>query len=381
VFVGRYPRLSLSEPILTVRPNRRPEGNQYILGARNTACWDNSTVDFGFHDYRDYPQRFWMEVHQLPLSPTSPFAPRRGRCVLCATSPSCLELGTTTTEPVHDCLCVTSLFHPVLWCALLGRYCLDDSCLHLADESSLSVSDTAFDYDSQAYNLRRPVPCPPGMYCHPGTAVDISNRMNYSTPQPCFESMFCPEGSETPRGLGDCAPGFYCPFGKRLPCPVGTYCPDPGAWDPTPCPPGTYSAQVSQIACLPCPVGYICPGFGRVDPAICPPGFICSITGLDSPNLICPAGFYCSNGTLTSQPFRNDTTLRPYPCRPGTYCSKGVGFDRVKVLDFLYAQPCTEGFFCEAASTSPVVSTICHGTACVSFALQAAWLNEDFCSM
>ena len=43
---------------------------------------------------------------------------------------------------------------------------------------------------------------------------------------------------------------------------------------------------------------------------------------------------------------------RPYPCHPGTYCTKGVGYDKVKSLDFKYAQNCTAGFFCEAASTS-----------------------------
>ncbi len=312
-----YPRLSLAEQTVTQRPNRQGEGNQLILGARNTACWDNSTTDFGLHDYRDFPARFWMEAHQLPLSPNAPFVPRR------------------------------------------GRYCLDDACVRLADERSLSVSDVAFDYNSQDFSLRRPVPCPPGMYCHPGTAVDVSNRMNYSTPQPCFESMYCPEGSESPRGMGDCPPGYHCPFGLRLPCPVGTYCPFEGAWDPRPCPPGRYSAQVSQKACITCPVGYICPGFGRVDPAVCPAGMICSVTGLETPNLVCPAGFYCSNGTVTSQPFRNDTTLRPYPCRPGTYCGKGVGYDRVRELNFLYAQPCTEGFYCEAGSTSPVGNGLC----------------------
>lgn len=45
-----------------------------------------------------------------------------------------------------------------------------------------------------------------------------------------------------------------------------------------------------------------------------PPGFVCSRPELASPNTLCPAGYYCPNGTMTSDPFRNDTTLRPYPC-------------------------------------------------------------------
>jgi hypothetical protein len=87
-----------------------------------------------------------MERHFLPLSPTSPFEPLR------------------------------------------GRYCLDDACMRLDDADNIStVSDPSFSY--AAFNLRRPVPCPKGMYCHPGTAVDELNMKNFTTPQPCFESM------------------------------------------------------------------------------------------------------------------------------------------------------------------------------------------------
>ena len=231
--------------------------------------------------------------------------------------------------------------------------------MRLADSDDLPTTDYAFDYASVDFALRRPVPCPRGMYCHPGTAVGVSNMKNYSTPQPCFESMYCPEGSVEPQGAGDCPEGFYCPFGVKIACPVGTYCPRTGHWDPMPCPPGTFSAQVGQKKCVDCPSGYICPGFGRVDPAICPPGFVCSKDSLVSANSRCPAGFYCPNGTLTSDPFRNDTTLRPYPCRPGTYCLSGVGYDEVRRYDYLYAQNCTEGFYCELASTSPKGSGLC----------------------
>jgi hypothetical protein len=100
-------------------------------------------------------------------------------------------------------------------------------------------------------------------------------------------------------------------------------------------------------------------GFGRVAPAICPPGFVCSRKGLTAPNLLCPAGFYCPNGTITSDPFRNDTTLRPYACSPGTYCLTGVGYNSVNAGDFTYAQPCTEGFYCESASNNPRGSGLC----------------------
>ncbi|KAJ1420578.1 hypothetical protein B484DRAFT_399833, partial [Ochromonadaceae sp. CCMP2298] len=166
-------------------------------------------------------------------------------------------------------------------------------------------------------------------------------------------------GSVEPTGSGECPPGFYCPFGAKLACPAGTYCPPHGHWDPLSCPPGSFSAQVGIDKCPRCPRGYICPGFGRVAPAICPPGFVCSKTGLRAPNLRCPGGFYCPNGTATVDPFRNDTTLRPYPCSPGTYCLTGVGFKEVKVGDFTYAQFCTEGFYCESAANNPRGNGLC----------------------
>ncbi len=73
-------------------------------------------------------------------------------------------------------LAVDSPFEP-----LRGRFCLDDTCLRLEDAGDVSVVDYAFDYSG--YNLRRPVPCPKGTYCHPGTAVDVGNMKNFSTPQ------------------------------------------------------------------------------------------------------------------------------------------------------------------------------------------------------
>jgi hypothetical protein len=170
---------------------------------------------------------------------------------------------------------------------------------------------------------------------------------------------------------------------------TGTYCPRDGHWDPFPCPPGSFSGQVGMSACTLCPRGYICPAFGRVGnllliyicnfhvlnqllliyicklhwnrvaPATCPPGFVCSNAGLRTPNLRCPAGYFCPNGTSTVDPLRNDTTTRPYPCTPGTYCLTGVGYPDIKVGDFTHAQPCTEGFFCESASYSPRGNGLC----------------------
>ncbi|CAM9707770.1 unnamed protein product [Discosporangium mesarthrocarpum] len=250
--------------------------------------------------------RFWMEAQTLPLTYSSPFVPLR------------------------------------------GRFCLDSSCARLGDEEDFRVTD-ASGFDYLDFSLRRPVACPPSTYCHPGSAAGTLGIHNFTMPQPCMESMFCPEGSSEPTGAGECNIGFYCPSGVRLACPVGTYCPRTGHWDPMPCPPGSFNAMVAQDSCTTCPRGYICPGFGRIDPATCPAGMVCSRMGLTSPNQRCPPGFYCEIGTLTSDPFRNDTTLRPYPCSPGSYCLGGVGSSEVVTGDYLYAQLCPAGFYCEAA--------------------------------
>eukprot|EP01029_Cantina_marsupialis_P009699 TRINITY_DN2249_c0_g1_i2.p1 TRINITY_DN2249_c0_g1~~TRINITY_DN2249_c0_g1_i2.p1 ORF type:complete len:4493 (+),score=1584.60 TRINITY_DN2249_c0_g1_i2:343-13821(+) len=308
--------LTHAERHSTIRPGREASGLNLSVGARQAACWNNATDDFGLQ-VSNYPARFWMEVHQLPLDPDTPFTPSR------------------------------------------GRFCLDDKCMRLSDADDMTVADYSFDYDSSDFALRRPVPCPAGSYCHPGTAVNVTNARDFTTPQPCFERMYCPEGTPIPQGTGDCPKGFYCPFAEKIRCPVGTYCPREGLHEPLPCPPGTFNGMVGMEICTECPLGFICPGFGRVDPAACPPGKVCSEKKLSSPNQLCPAGLYCPSGTVTIDPFRSDTTLRPYPCRPGTYCMSGVGYDTVVVGDFLYAQHCTEGFFCEAGSYSPKGSGLC----------------------
>ncbi|KDO29856.1 hypothetical protein SPRG_19735 [Saprolegnia parasitica CBS 223.65] len=282
----------------TLRKGRRATPQELVLGGRNAGCWDNSTADFGLQLSAN-PSRFWMELHQLPLSSdTTSFVPLR------------------------------------------GRYCMDDACLKV--QSPLSVQDTVFDYASTGFALRRPVPCPMGTYCHAGTAGNVSTMKNFTMPQPCFESMYCPEGSVAPVGQGDCPTGHYCPFGVKLPCPVGTYCPSTGNYEPLPCPPGTFNGMVGQSSCTPCPAGSICPGF---NPRVAQHPL--------------PTRVFCLEGLLTSDPFRNDTTLRPYPCRPGTYCLGGVVADTVVTGDFSYAQNCTAGFYCELASVSPKGMGMC----------------------
>lgn len=283
------------------------ESNNRMFGGRNSLYWSNSTIDFGLQA-SEKPARFWDEFHQLPLNNDSIVMPFR------------------------------------------GRYCLDDACF---ERNS-----------SNRFRLHQPIPCPVGTFCHPGTAKNESALNHFNFPQKCSNGKYCPEGSQSQHL--NCAKGFYCQFGVRKSCPIGTFCPSPGQREPIPCEPGTFNFMVGQFFCTLCPLGHFCNGYGRIDPAICPPGFVCSKLGLRSPNILCPPGFYCPNGTSTSDFLRNDTTLRPYPCRPGTFCTRsvilhfclilesrmeklticslytyslpsGVGYDTVKEGNFLYS--------------------------------------------
>ena len=211
-----------------------------------------------------------------------------------------------------------------------GRFCRSTSRISYRDTANFQVSDRSFDYSSTGLALRRPN---------------------------CVEGTDCkPEISPTSH---KCSKGHYCRNGRKNPCRVGTYCPHDKVFDPLLCEPGTFNYMVGQVKCSECPIGYYCPAYGLSDPLICSAGFVCSRKGLVSPNLPCPAGFYCLNGTKTSDPFRNDTTLRPYACSPGTFCVAGTGYNEVKDGVVGYAQPCTAGFFCEAASPSAKGSGAC----------------------
>ena len=304
--------LTFAERTTTIAFGDQGMGSIPIMGGRETFCFDNSTDDYGLQASK-YPARVWDELRSLPLD------------------------------------------HMEITLPLRGRFCQQESCLEI--DSSVDVMLNS-DLDFSRIELQRPIPCPHGTYCHAGTSSNISQVGDFSTSQQCFGKNYCPEASSTPNN-GECPKGFYCRFGKKHSCPVGTFCPDPGLWDPLPCRPGTFNFMVGQVECSDCPLGHFCVGYGRVDPALCTPGFVCSFKRLQSPNMRCPPGFYCPLGTQTSDPFRNDTALRPYPCRPGSYCPSGVGSDSIVEGNVTHSQPCSAGFYCESASTSAKGSGIC----------------------
>jgi IPT/TIG domain. len=298
---------------VTMNAHLALDSNAFLTSSNRHICFDNSTEDFGLQVTK-YPSRVWDELRSLPLELVKDPYPFR------------------------------------------GRFCINKSHHHFISVYYIKLQ---INFDQISFHLHQPLPCPEGTYCHPGTSNDKLDVGTYSSAQFCSGTNSCPTGSMTPTGIGSCPKGFYCRFGKMYNCPVGTYCPDPGLWDPLPCEPGSFNYMVGQYKCSDCPVGHFCSGYGRVDPALCLPGFVCSESRLESPNLRCPPGFYCPPGTQTSDPFRNDTTLRPYPCHPGSYCPGGVGFDTIVEGNISHAQPCSAGFYCEAASTSAKGTGIC----------------------
>jgi hypothetical protein len=46
--------------------------------------------------------------------------------------------------------------------------------MKLADREDYEASDYTFDYSASSFKLRRPVPCPAGLYCHAGRCIKSS---------------------------------------------------------------------------------------------------------------------------------------------------------------------------------------------------------------
>lgn len=300
-YCGQYEDINKNDELSTSL------NNPFLIGGRHSFCWDNSTEDYGLQ-MSSKPSVYWNDVHRLPLDDNAINLPLR------------------------------------------GRYCQDDSCMIIQKTFDLNI-EASFHLRYTQLQPQTPRPCTKGSYCNPGSSSINDSRQ-------CDGKSYCPEATTSP-GEFDCPKGFYCRFGKRYQCPIGTYCPVSSMWDPLPCEPGFFNAMVGQVKCTLCPIGTFCSGFGRIEPSLCTPGYVCSKVGLSSPNLKCTAGFYCGIGTQTSDPFRNDTSLRPYPCKPGSFCLPGVGFPDIVEGNFSHAQPCTNGFYCEAASTSAKGSGLC----------------------
>jgi hypothetical protein len=97
--------------------------------------------------------------------------------------------------------------------------------------------------------------------------------------------------------MGNSVPGM---------CPAGYYCPS-GTIAPIPCPVGTYQPNPSSTSCLTCPAGYYCDVLGIDDTVIL--------------TKTCAAGYVCLSGAIIPNPTDGTTG---YMCTPGNYCPAGT---------------------------------------------------------
>ncbi|KAF3847745.1 hypothetical protein F7725_020773 [Dissostichus mawsoni] len=258
-------------------------------------------------------------------------------------------------------------------------------------------------------------PCPSGSFCNSSGLTEPSGPCSPVSHECCRLSVRClialsttghvcslgsTEPSPVSQPYGDVCPmGHICPQGSGLPipCPAGSFLPEPGASSLTQCrrcPPGKYcvSPGSSQPTGL-CFAGFFCSGdtespTPRANSAslscLCeiledytpktdaPSGFTICLASItpgtladsdsilsDSPPCvksphyacstyrgdICPKGFYCPLGSAF-----------PLPCEAGSYCNK-TGLD-------VPTGPCAAGYYCPKGSLNPHASLCPPGHYC-----------------
>ncbi|GMI46480.1 hypothetical protein TrCOL_g6877 [Triparma columacea] len=279
------------------------------------------------------------------------------------------------------------------------------------------------DYTSGGVNYVYKESCKIGHYCGPsassynlpapnGTYVRAVNALNFT---------LCEPGTFQPRmGMPSCLVcpvGYFCPdflaSVSLLFCPAGFVCDEMGLRTAvTPCIDGYYCKQgtkTSDVTSFPdggdfvtdtdtglvtvdvsarpwSLIARISPASGSrriehpsddlsltaemclsrtpLDPEKCPAGFVCASLGLSVPAMLCPPGYYCEEGTLTVDP--SDPLIQgPKACSAGVFCLGGVAHDLT--IDWVpgfktgvsASQTCTEGSYCQAASTAATGSGPC----------------------
>ena len=171
------------------------------------------------------------------------------------------------------------------------------------------------------YNMTKPVSCQPGYYCPGGK------------PLLCPPGTFSSElGLTSVDGCKECPPGEYCMGGQSKPdgqCSAGYICaggsnsPVPDISNPKfpingPCPVGRF-CRAGTVFAEQCPAGFYRNTTGATDVGdcySCTPGWYCEEDGLEKPTAKCGAGWFCPEGQQKSQPDN-------YTCNPGYYCPEG----------------------------------------------------------
>jgi hypothetical protein len=165
---------------------------------------------------------------------------------------------------------------------------------------------------------------------------------------------------------GRCTPGHYCPKGALapIPCPEGTYNPNPGQAECTNCPKGQYCSGIglTKITKL-CSETYYCDeGSSSPTPykcqsvldGYCPQGTVILSQCLDGSYLQddgkcypCPAGKKCTSGGVVACPaghFCGDNQNFPY----GQLCPNGTYSDLAGLKSASECQQCPTKYYCLA---------------------------------
>ena len=220
-------------------------------------------------------------------------------------------------------------------------------------------------------NSSKPIKCPPGTY-QPNQNAELAEEC-----LPCTPGFYCPYyGMDIVEPSFVCEPGFVCESGtvnryggrsisntSTVPCPKGHYCPE-----------GSGSAS-------PCPLGTFNPSRGSYDPEdcqFCTHGHYCNSSGAAAIAGDCEAGYYCKLNVTTPRPLNGvyvapsgdefggdicptgawcpEGTTQPIKCEPGTYnddvgatsnCTECPrGFYCTRGTSFYSAFPCPSGYYC-----------------------------------
>ncbi|XP_033971267.1 zonadhesin-like [Trematomus bernacchii] len=155
--------------------------------------------------------------------------------------------------------------------------------------------------------------CPPGFYCMEGSVVPSpcpmgsvsasAGRTSLADCPPCPSGSFCNSSGLT-EPSGPCSPGHVCSLGSTEPSPVSQPYGDV-------CPMGHICPQGSGLP-IPCPAGSFLPEPGASSPTQCrrcPPGKYCVSVGSSQPTGLCFAGFFCSGDTESPTPRANSASL------------------------------------------------------------------------
>ena len=202
--------------------------------------------------------------------------------------------------------------------------------------------------------IRRP---PRSTHCISSAASDVYKRQSIDSPTKCTKGHYCPAGSQ-----------------ERVPCPVGTYCPEEGHKTPPLCPAGFYCPNQPSGAgnsdLKPCHSDQYCEaGLSDNNNALCPQGYYCPQSFIKKPCNV-TAGYFCRAGQTKEKDAKT-------PCPKGFSCPGGsappirclladipAGYYQSEQQDSCNQTQCMEGYYCLGGSNEPLICP--QGKYCVA---------------